>query len=415
MESADASTGYSPLVTACIVFYPLRGHFDVPQIETQLLAMRYAARDRFEPGTILVADTRERIEHASHERERDATRFSYATDLVTVTPEDVVVALGTRSETARRFAEWVRARYAVRIEDGDYGDDVTRLCEADLHYFFGEPPEPDPRAFVPPDAPFPLGRTLDEGRFVVTRALSGTPDAGVYAGFDTEYRNRKEVLVTLGPPQTRELAVVRDELEEVVCSGEVLFVGALEHDGERRHDGLVQDVPLAFTARELLDGPAERAIALELATLAATAAYDLRTGMRPELLYVDEELAMPLTRYFSFLAGAERRCYGVAPPWDTFYLAPEVLADAQRATERSDVFTICAMLAEWISGEHPFAGEGAAANAIAIATNRRRPFHGPEDVRELVDAGLAPDAAKRPSRDELLAALERLRCAKAAP
>jgi hypothetical protein len=67
------------------------------------------------------------------------------------------------------------------------------------------------------------------------------------------------------------------------------------------------------------------------------------------------------------------------------------------------------MLALWLSGEHPFAGEGAA-QAISIATGRRHPWRAPAALAPLaaiLDRALAPDPAARLSITALIDALAR--------
>jgi hypothetical protein len=92
--------------------------------------------------------------------------------------------------------------------------------------------------------------------------------------------------------------------------------------------------------------------------------------------------------------------------FENFYLAPELLALAP-LTAKADVFSICAIVAHWATGEHPFEGTSAA-QAVSIATNRRRPWRGPQIFGTLVDEGLHPDPDARPTLGYLIEVLEQL-------
>src|SRR4029079_5821523 len=108
-----------------------------------------------------------------------------------------------------------------------------------------------------------------------------------------------------------------------------------------------------------------------------------------------------------FWVTARQRCYGVPPCFAQFFQAPELLARPRAPTPACDAFSIAAMLALWLSGEHPFAGEGAA-QAIAVATGRRQAWRGPAAVASLaaiLAGALAPDPSARTSLDALIDAL----------
>jgi serine/threonine-protein kinase len=87
------------------------------------------------------------------------------------------------------------------------------------------------------------------------------------------------------------------------------------------------------------------------------------------------------------------------------YMAPEQLA-GQPADARSDQFAWCVALVELVAGRRPFEGDGAAALAAAMPRGPR--LDGvPRSLRRVVARGLALDPAARfPSMQALLAALE---------
>jgi len=135
-------------------------------------------------------------------------------------------------------------------------------------------------------------------------------------------------------------------------------------------------------------------------------------GLRPELVYVESRTALIVTaiapRAERFWATAERRSYGVPPCFEQFFQAPELLArpfDPPGAA--ADVFSLAAMLAGWLAGEHPFEGDGAD-QAISIAIGRRRAWRGPAELAAILDGGLAVDPSVRTPLDVLTAELRRL-------
>jgi hypothetical protein len=133
--------------------------------------------------------------------------------------------------------------------------------------------------------------------------------------------------------------------------------------------------------------------ALTLARIAADAhaAGHALVGIRPEVVYVDGDRVRGIApRCEPFLATSERPEHGVAPCFDQFFLAPEVLAQPDRpASPAADVFSICAMLALWLTGEHPFEGEGML-QAMAISAGTRRAVAVAPQFRPVLDNGLVP-------------------------
>ena len=95
------------------------------------------------------------------------------------------------------------------------------------------------------------------------------------------------------------------------------------------------------------------------------------------------------------------------------YMAPEQLR-GEAATPASDQFGFCVALWEALHGVRPFAGDDLASLAASVASGRvRAPAAGsrvPARVRRVVERGLNVDpAARHPTMDSLVAALERAR------
>jgi eukaryotic-like serine/threonine-protein kinase len=127
--------------------------------------------------------------------------------------------------------------------------------------------------------------------------------------------------------------------------------------------------------------------------------------LRPELTYVEpREGGLRLTglapRAEPFLAGTSP-CFGVPPLFDTLFAAPEVIALARDVTPAADVFSLCAALGLWLTGEHPFAGEDAISQMHAIMRQAGRVWRGPTALGMVLSAGLDRDPAHRPPLEQL--------------
>jgi serine/threonine-protein kinase len=101
------------------------------------------------------------------------------------------------------------------------------------------------------------------------------------------------------------------------------------------------------------------------------------------------------------------------------YIAPEQ-ASGQPIDERSDVYSLGVVLFELLAGEVPFPGDSFVAVAMkhvnepAPSVLERRPDAAPR-LAQLIDAMLAKHHADRPSMDQVVAELERLRGTAANP
>jgi hypothetical protein len=265
-------------------------------------------------------------------------------------------------------------------------------------------------------AAFPIDATLADGRYAIVAHIRGTPDRGMYQA--RESGSHTPLLVTLGPPQQLDLDAVRAKLALAVNGiAPLLHVGKLESQTEARYDGLVEFQPPGAPAADILRPPVDPRVAIELVlaiakvVAAVHAAGAVVRGLRPELVYVQGGPAAPklagiAPRCEAFLTTAEARDYGVPPCFDNWYQAPEVLArPLDVPLVGADVFSLCAILAHWISGEHPFEGEGAM-QLIAIVSGNRRAWRGPAPLGTIINAGLHASTEQRASLPEFVAALE---------
>ena len=251
---------------------------------------------------------------------------------------------------------------------------------------------------------FPLGTALAGGRYELRELLRGGLDRGMYRGIDRQ--GGASVLVTIGTTQREAHPRLLQRFGYSVPGiSPLLHIGPLSDDGE--HTGMVEAEPRGVAASTLPCPVASQSAVrwtLRLAQIVvdAHAAGHVLVGIRPELVYVDRDAVTgSAPRCEPFLTTAERVDHGVAPCFDQFFLAPEVLSHPdQPAAPSADVFSLCAMLGLWITGEHPFAGEGAL-QVMAISAGQRRAYTGPARFRPVLDNGLAPRES-RMSMGELI-------------
>jgi protein kinase-like protein len=253
---------------------------------------------------------------------------------------------------------------------------------------------------------FPIGVTLQQGRWTITEWLAGEQARGRYR---VRAAGGGRGLLTLAPTQKRTTAELYGRFTSVALGvAELRYVGPLETNAGR-YDGLIEDEPAGTPlAERTIDAPIALVASLcELVARAHVTGF-VAAGLRPELVYVDDEervtAVAPRCEPFLFTAGTSSS--GVLHCFDHYFAAPEVLrTKPPPLTGAADVFSLTAILARLVTGEHPFDGDDATTQLFSITGNRRRPWRGPEGLGALVDRGLAPDPQRRPSARELGQAL----------
>lgn len=259
---------------------------------------------------------------------------------------------------------------------------------------------------------FPIGCTLGDGAYQLVEPVRGQPARGLYRATGPD---GARCLVTLGSPQREPIASRRLLLGyQVDGVAPLLHIGPLDGRGED-FCGMVEAEPAGRPAAALrvpLAPAAAVRLALDLVAILERvhqAAGPLRY-LRPELIYVDDGVGGRVTalapRAEAFLEGATP-CYGVGPLFDAVFAAPEVLALARSITPAADLFSLCAILGLWLSGEHLFEGDTPMAQMAAICTGRGRVWSGPTALGMVLAGGLDPDPAARPTLKQLAADLAR--------
>ncbi len=255
------------------------------------------------------------------------------------------------------------------------------------------------------DDDFPIGVTCDRGQWTITECLAGEAARGQ---FRVRSRTGTGLLTTAPKQQSTIDALYRRFTSAAPGVADLRYIGPLE-TSYARYDGLIEDEPAGGPLRgRAIDAATACSIVAEAcdAVARAHATGFVLGGLRPELVYVDDAAHVTglAPRCEPFLMTATPPCSGVPHCFDYVYMAPEMLA-LSPPTAASDVFSLAAILAELVAGEHPFAGDDPMQQLIAVGGNRRRPWRGPEHLRAVIDRGLDPDPGRRPAVDELASVL----------
>jgi serine/threonine protein kinase len=264
---------------------------------------------------------------------------------------------------------------------------------------------------------FPIGFTVDQGGYIVSERLFGERARGIYRGVNA-WDFQRTMLITVTTEQERPLDQLMSELaREVKGIARLRHIGEVEpvRPGAGRYDAMVEEEPPGQPLSQLQWplSPAEviglgRQIA-EVLERAHQRGFALG-GLHPELIYLDERMGLTgiVSRPLQFAATARPPSYGLRPLFRASYDPPELLSAGKREPA-GDVFSLSALMAHLVSGQHPYQGERRVSQVISILQGGRREFAGPARWRPLLDRGLAADAAERPPAAELVAAIEVLR------
>lgn len=250
--------------------------------------------------------------------------------------------------------------------------------------------------------------TTGEGRFLILPRLAGSPERGCGPGFDEE--TGADVLITVSGLQESTAQTLRASLApDVPGVSRLLHVGPV--DGQPLW-ALVEELPPdAAPVGERRGDPLPTGEVARLVARIGDSIGQARghgrplVGLRPELVFCSPDAVMVAPRCEPFLTTAARPCTGQLPVFPRVYLSPEALA-LRPVDERSDVFSLCAMAAAWVTGVHPFEERTLMAHVMAIASGS--PGRLPERWDGPLRAGMARDPAARTRIDVLLEQVARL-------
>jgi protein kinase-like protein len=266
------------------------------------------------------------------------------------------------------------------------------------------------------DDTFPIGSTLrDDGAVAITELIAGEPAGGRYRAKHTGEPGPvpfRPLLVTMSTRQRVDAAALFADLDMTNQKvAHLQWIGPFE-SARGRYDVMIEEEPEGVP---LTDAPRPSAgDAIALCREIAEALVELHDygwivrGIRPELTYVEgTTLAGLVPRHELFMMTATPPSYGVARVFDRTYMAPELLAN-RKPQPACDVFSVSAMLAELVTGRHPFGDAVGFALVERIIAGKREAWTGPAALGKLLDRGLATDPARRPGAAEFAAELGRL-------
>jgi hypothetical protein len=241
---------------------------------------------------------------------------------------------------------------------------------------------------------FPLGAILS-GSVVIHRCLRGGPARGLYLADDQARAPGSPARVLVAMRAAR-----REAPEDLTLPiGHVTPLRGLDRLG--RYQAVLEveprGAPLAERPRPMrLCHALGWAMPAALAVRAAADAGLCLGGLRPELIYVEDEDAVDgLGLALTAIAPRAERFLGPAPLFEHGYAAPEVMRGGPPSTA-ADVFSLCAILAHTLSGRHPF------------SERRRIAWIGSPRLVPLLDRALDQRPERRPQPDQVIAALDDL-------
>lgn len=270
---------------------------------------------------------------------------------------------------------------------------------------------------------FPVGETLDGGAFRVTENLFGGGLDRVHLAVRVDAPAARYVVSSTfrGVPDIAEL---RRTLS-YTCPGvlDLVFVGPFDAQGEgagarvrSEYTAVVERVGEASTVRQLVRGPQPLADVVALGTGTgrlleqAARAGHLLLDIRPESIWATREQGLLRVVGVSdrgerlFRAG-KNVSYTSLPTYERRYTAPEIIKGLP-TSERTLTFLLATMVAEWLSGAHPFPDAWSLRDAPSVAMGRHTPIVAPAPLRPLLERSLSVDPAMRPPLAELIEVLE---------
>lgn len=244
---------------------------------------------------------------------------------------------------------------------------------------------------------FPIGHTIDRGRYRIDRLLQGEGVQQLYAGTDTGANTPVLVSLDLVPSRIdlRDFRATLDEHAPGVF--ELGYVGPLdmlpdvEFEEQRSRWALVETVPGGAWLPSVLVPGVETALSL------GRSAAELLLGagvvlpyIRPELMWSNgREITGLTTRPRAMFARTTIDAFSL-PLFDRFFHAPEAYKDPD---DRAMVFALAIMIAEWATGAFPFKSKY---HNTGPLEGKHVKLKVPKPLAALLSRGMRLDRAERP-------------------
>lgn len=265
-----------------------------------------------------------------------------------------------------------------------------------------------------PEQIFPVGATLDGGRYRITERLAGERWRGRFVG---EAADGTHVLVTTGGQQTVPLDEVRRSLAvRSRPAVPLLHVGPLDGGDTHAHrfHGMVELHPAGRVLAEV-ERPLARRAALALARDLARALHSLHDAglalgeLPSELVHVRRRItrwtvAALVPRAPRFWRTCTQPNFALPHIFALPFVSPEVLW-GRRPGPSSDVFVVALYVVWLLTGEFPYPGGDYVSRLMAVQANAPIDVDLDPDLQRVVVRAFQPDPAQRPSLRELASAL----------
>jgi len=276
----------------------------------------------------------------------------------------------------------------------------------------------------------PFGDTLADGAFRVDEHVFGVRRWRQYLGHQVTQPGERVVVSCLweGTPKVPYEQLRADLAYSIPGVLEVVFLGRFDTPEDAAHrkelndwSALVERLPSGLSARRAItsaldaDAAARLGAAVGAIVQRAAGAGVLLTALRPEYIWVERDARgewhpTGLTaRNSVFFASHKFGEYPSLAPFLRQYGAPEAI---RAPTERSLVFTLATLIAEWTTGRYPFL-DAWDRNLRRVQVEVDRPEEpdlrgAPPELAELLARGLAKNEAARPTLSGWLGELNNL-------
>lgn len=265
-----------------------------------------------------------------------------------------------------------------------------------------------------PEDPFPVGYSLDHGRFEVDELYLGGGADQLSFGHGGEWPGARFLISTAPDNGLEYERVSRDVMRPAPGLFVPQFLGGFDlppaslAGGQRRSEcAFVEELPRGRPLRQALPDPHLHALDLgaqigRLLGQAVTDAGILNVGLRPEYVWATVDNGAPTVtglggrNHVFFASARRRRDLPTAPLFTHRYWAPEVNR-GEAHDERALVLTLAVMVAEWIVGAYPYpTGDGAwGYRRLCAGEHVELPVE--PSLAALLSAALRPDPGDRPS------------------
>lgn len=272
-----------------------------------------------------------------------------------------------------------------------------------------------------------LGETLDGGTYRITEHLRGTGSQLLFLATRSAHPHERFFASVIwawkGVPVQQ---VRRDPAYRIPGIFDFEHVGNFDVQGDdeernshqRDYWAMLEKLPEGEWLRRVVNGALNARKAVDLGLQVGRILERTRTdgiilaGIRPDYVWIrkdgDRHTVTGLTaRNHIYFGHTGRGCMHTGFLFERSYLAPEIYR-REPASERSLVFSLAVMIAEWATGRYPFPDHWVGQSSSAIYEGRHAPLDLPAPLATLLSLALGPEPARRPHLAHFLQRLDLL-------